>query len=146
MIIPMTSAHIEQIAALEQMCFSSPWSEASIRSELENPLSVWLTAVEDGKVTGYIGSQCVPPEADAMNLAVAPQCRRQGLGEALMRALMHTLMQQGIERLLLEVRVSNAPARALYKKLGFSEVGRRPGYYVNPKEDALILRKELTLC
>ena len=78
-----------------------------------------------------------------MNLAVSPDYRRQGVGQALVNALVEHLRQNKVIALLLEVRVSNAPAIALYKGLGFVQVGRRPKYYHNPREDALILRKEL---
>ena len=144
MIVPMQETHIAQIAALEKRCFADPWSEASVRSELSNPLSFWLVAQEDGKLIGYVGSQSVAPEADVMNLAVAPEWRNKGIGRALMTALIAQLHSRGITALFLEVRVGNLPAQSLYQSLGFFEVGRRPKYYVNPTEDALILRKELT--
>ena len=130
------------IAAIEQQCFSDPWSEKSIASELENPLSVWLVAVDGGQLIGYVGSQTVLGETDMMNLAVAPEARRQGTGRALVLALVDALTEKGSHSLMLEVRVSNTPAQKLYESLGFSQVGRRPKYYVNPREDALILRKE----
>ena len=144
MIVPMQETHIAQIAALEKRCFSDPWSEASVHSELSNPLSFWLVAQEDGKLIGYVGSQSVAPEADVMNLAVAPEWRNKGIGRALMTALIAQLHSRGITALFLEVRVGNTPAQNLYRSLGFVEAGRRPKYYVNPTEDALILRKELT--
>lgn len=143
MIIPMNASHVPQIAELERRCFSDPWSEASVASELTNPLSLWLADDRDGTVAGYVGSQSVPPESDVMNLAVAPEFRRQGIGRALMDALCARLHSLGMTSLTLEVRDSNAAARTLYGGMGFVEVGRRKGYYVNPKEDALILRKEL---
>ena len=143
MIEKMTLAHVSAVAELEKLCFSDPWSERSIASELNNPLSLWLIAVVDGKVAGYIGSQSVPPEADVMNVAVYPQYRGRGMGEQLMRRLREDLREQGMESLTLEVRAGNTPAIRLYEKLGFLQVGLRPRYYVNPTEDALILRKEL---
>ena len=146
MIVPMNEAHVAQIAALEARCFSTPWSENSVASELQNPWSLWLAEVQDGKVLGYVGSQMSPPEADVMNLAVSPEARRQGLGEKLMKALCTALGEKQIESLSLEVRASNEAAIALYMKLGFVQAGRRKEYYVNPREDALILRKELNLC
>ena len=139
---PMEQAHVPQIAQLETLCFSEPWSEASVASELSNPLSCWLVAVEGEQVAGYIGSQTVMGESDMMNVAVAPDYRRQGVGEKLILTLVDILKARGSHWLMLEVRQSNAPARALYEKLGFAEVGRRKNYYRNPKEDALILRKE----
>ncbi|MCI7573697.1 MAG: ribosomal protein S18-alanine N-acetyltransferase [Candidatus Faecousia sp.] len=142
MIEPMNASHVPQIAQLEKRCFSDPWSEKSIASELENPLSVWLVAVDGGQLIGYVGSQTVLGETDMMNLAVAPEARRQGTGRALVLALVDALTEKGSHSLMLEVRVSNTPAQKLYESLGFSQVGRRPKYYVNPREDALILRKE----
>ena len=132
-----------QIAALERLCFSDPWSENSIASELKNPLSLWLVAEAEGCVLGYIGSQTVMGEADMMNVAVHPDHRRQGVAEALVTALMQALRGADATILTLEVRISNEPAKAMYEKLGFQQIGCRKNYYRHPKEDALILRKEL---
>ena len=143
MIVPMKENHVPQVAALEKICFSDPWSEASVAGELQNPLSTWLVFEENGTVCGYIGAQSVPPEADVMNLAVAPDCRRQGIARQLLSRLTKLLHRQGIEALFLEVRPSNHAAIALYEAFGFVQIGRRSKYYVNPSEDALILRKEL---
>lgn len=138
----MTAADVAQIAELEKVCFSDPWSEKSIASELENDLSVWLVAVEGETVAGYVGSQSVLGETDMMNIAVSPDYRRRGIGEKLVTELVIQLQAEGNRSLMLEVRASNTPAQKLYEKLGFQMVGRRPRYYHNPKEDALILRKE----
>ena len=139
----MTSDHVAQIAQLEKICFSDPWSERSVASELDNKLSYWLAAVEDDTVAGYIGSQTVMGETDMMNVAVHPDYRRRGVAEALVNGLVEALKtQMDSHCLTLEVRASNAPAIALYEKLGFAEIGRRKNYYRNPREDALILRKE----
>lgn len=141
-IVKMEQNHTEQIAALEKQCFSDPWSINSINYELTNPLALWLVAVDGDRVAGYVGSQSVLGESDMMNLAVAPEYRRRGLGEQLVNALVKWLCESGNRCLTLEVRVSNESAIALYSKNGFVQVGRRPNYYRNPKEDALILRKE----
>ena len=141
----MTSEHVSQIAHLETLCFHDPWSEKSIASELENALSLWLVAVEGDDVIGYVGSQTVLGWSDMMNVAVHPDHRRKGVGEALVVALEEALKAQESTCLTLEVRASNDPARTLYEKLGFVEVGRRKNYYRNPKEDALIMRKEWVL-
>lgn len=138
----MTREHIGQVAALESQCFSAPWSENSISGELTNPLSLWLVAVDGQEVAGYVGSQSVLGEADMMNLAVSSKYRRQGIGRQLVCELVHRLQESCVHSLTLEVRASNEPAITLYHNLGFVQVGRRPNYYVNPKEDALILRKE----
>ena len=138
----MREDHVKQVAELEKVCFSAPWSENSIRSELTNPLSLWLVAVEENKLLGYIGSQSVMDEADMMNVAVSPDCRRRGIARRLVEALVQALAQRQVSSLTLEVRATNEPAKALYEQLSFIQVGRRPNYYRNPKEDALILRKE----
>lgn len=140
----MKEKDVTAVAELEKAYFSEPWSEKSIRSELDNPLAKWLVAVEADKVLGYIGSQTVLDESDMMNLAVNAENRKQGIGESLVQALCILLREAGSRSLTLEVRASNVAAIGLYEKRGFNQVGRRPGYYFNPKEDALILRKELT--
>ena len=142
MIEVMHSDHVAQIAALEKICFSDPWSERSIASELDNKLAFWLVATEGEQVAGYIGSQTVMDETDMMNVAVHPDFRRQGIAEGLINALVEQLQKMGSHCLTLEVRASNIPAQKLYEKLGFAQVGKRPRYYRNPKEDAYILRKE----
>jgi len=141
----MTQAHVAQIAQLEKLCFSDPWSERSVASELDNELALWLVALEGDTVAGYVGSQSVLGEADMMNVAVAPAYRRQGIAEALVTELIARLAANSVSSLTLEVRASNEAAQALYAKLGFAQVGRRPRYYAHPQEDALILRKEWQL-
>ena len=138
----MRQEHVVQVAELEKICFADPWSEKSIASELENPLSYWLVALDEDRVVGYVGSQTVLGETDMMNVAVRPEYRRQGIAEALILALIEQLRRRKSHCLTLEVRDSNTSARALYGKLGFLEIGRRRNYYRNPREDALILRKE----
>ena len=145
MIVSMNEGHVAQVAELEKICFSDPWSEKSVASELTNPLSCWLVAEQDGAVAGYIGSQTVMGESDMMNVAVHPNFRRQGIAEGLVMALVDALKARDSHCLTLEVRASNVPAITLYGKLGFSEIGRRKNYYRNPREDALILRKEWEL-
>lgn len=141
-IVKMQAEHCHSVAELEAACFSLPWSENAIRSELENPLAFWLVAIMDAKVVGYVGSQSVMDEADMMNLAVDTAYRRKGIAKQLVNALISNLKDNSVRSLTLEVRVSNSSAIALYTNMGFEEVGRRPGYYQKPKEDALILRKE----
>ena len=138
----MNAAHVPQVAELERICFADPWSEKSVASELDNKWALWLVALDGDTVVGYIGSQTAVDETDVMNVAVHPDHRRQGIAEALIEKLVQELKARGSHALMLEVRASNAPAIALYEKLGFLQVGLRKNYYRNPKEDALILRKE----
>ena len=142
MIVRMNEGHVKAVAELEKICFSDPWSENSVASELKNKLALWLVAEEEGRVAGYIGSQTCGDESDVMNVAVHPDFRRRGVAEALVNVLVAELKAIGSHCLTLEVRASNMPAVSLYEKLGFTEIGRRKNYYRNPKEDALIMRKE----
>ena len=138
----MTNARVSQVAELEKVCFYTPWSENAIAGELVNPLSLWIVALVNDKVVGYVGSQSVLGEADMMNLAVNEKYRRQGIGRCLVEILINRLKENAVKQLTLEVRKSNVSAISLYSALGFVQVGCRPNYYANPKEDALILRKE----
>ena len=141
----MTESHVDAIADLEKLCFHDPWSVKSITSELTTPLSCWVVAMEDDRLVGYVGSQSVLGWADMMNLAVHPEYREKGIATNLINVLIEYLIQMQVTCLTLEVRVSNTAAISLYSKMGFAEVGRRPAYYRNPREDALILRKEWEL-
>ena len=145
MILPMTSDHVFQVALLEKLCFSDPWSENSVAGELTNQLAHWLVAVDGERTVGYVGSQTVMDESDMMNVAVHPDYRKQGIATALIVGLVEELRKRGSRCLTLEVRASNENAISVYRKLEFGEVGRRKNYYRNPREDALILRKEWAL-
>ena len=138
-IVRMNESHVSAVAELERQNFSDPWPDIAVRGELTNKLALWLVALEDGEVVGYVGSQTVLQEADMMNIAVADSHRRRGIAKMLVEEL---IRQLDAYQLSLEVRASNAPAIALYETLGFHQVGLRRNYYRNPKEDALILRKE----
>ena len=142
----MNRDHVAQVAEMEKLCFgNAAWSEKSIGSEVDNILALWMVALEDDRVVGYVGSQTVAGETDMMNIAVHPDHRRQGIAQSLIDCLILELKNRGSHSLTLEVRASNDPARTLYEKLGFFQAGRRPNYYRNPREDALILRKEWEL-
>ena len=141
-IVLMEEGHVPQVAALEKLCFSDPWSEKSVASELSNPLSLWLVALDGDVVAGYIGSQTVLDETDMMNVAVHPDYRRRGVARMLVGSLVDALVKRGSHRLTLEVRASNEPAKRLYETLGFTQVGLRKNYYRAPREDALILQVE----
>ena len=142
-IVRMNAAHVAQVAAIEKECFGREgWSERSVSGELTNDLALWLVALDGDTVAGYVGSQTVCGETDMMNVAVTADYRRRGIAEQLVLALVEELKKIESHCLTLEVRASNAPAQALYEKLGFQQVGLRKNYYRNPKEDARILRKE----
>ena len=136
----MEQCHVMHVAELEKLCFSDPWNEAAVGSELSNPLSCWVVAMDGDRLAGYVGSQSVMGWADMMNLAVHPDFRMRGIATELVERLIAALRENGVYCLTLEVRVSNFQAIELYKKLGFVQIGKRPNYYSHPKEDALILR------
>lgn len=130
-----------QIAQLEKLCFSEPWSERQLLETMEDPKGVLYVAVQDddGQVLGYAGLHNIVGEGYVDNIAVFPQFRGQGIGEALTRALIEYMRCASLEFLTLEVRASNLPAISLYEKLGFRQEGRRKNFYRHPTEDARIM-------
>ncbi len=125
--------------AIEQAAFSDPWSTRDFRECVASDVVFLVAAMADG-VAGYVIAQDAADEAEILNLAVAPAQHRGGIGRALVERALATLAGRGARRVFLEVRESNAAARALYAALGFEEVGRRPKYYRRPVEDAIVLR------
>lgn len=138
-VVPMGERHLDEIARLESLCFSEPWSRKALEEELENPTAMFLVAEENGVVLGYAGMHAVCGEGYIDNIAVFPEHRRNGVARRLITELADRLSQQDGEFLTLEVRASNEAAISLYHSIGFLEVGRRPRFYTNPTEDALLL-------
>ena len=140
-IVPMDRSHIPQIAALERECFSTPWSEAMLTEVLFDAQASFIVAEsEDGGVLGYAGLQVVLDEGYIDNIAVDPNARRHGVADGLLDVFCR-FGEANLAFLTLEVRESNAPAIALYRKHGFEEAGRRKGYYTKPTEDAVIMTR-----
>ncbi len=137
----MTDADIKNAAEIEKLCFVHPWSEQSIKDEMDKENSVFLMAYEGENPIGYVGLSVVFDEGYMGNLAVIEAYRRNGVGRALMRELLNECLKLDLAFATLEVRSSNTPAINLYKSLGFDEVGRRKNYYKEPLEDALLLTK-----
>ena len=131
------------LVAIERRAFSDPWSEASFREALTSPWTFGLVAEGARGVTGYLIGREVAGTGEVLNLAVAPELRRRGIGGALLEAGLAALKRRRVEEVFLEVRESNRSAQALYLAYGFRPVGQRAAYYRNPKEDALVLRLEL---
>ena len=131
----MTEHDVDAVALLERENFSSPWTSAMILEELAGECSHYFVAEEDGKVIGYGGMQIILDEGYVTNIAVSHEFRRRGVASA----IIERMLWEPLSFLSLEVRVSNAPAIALYHKFGFTQCGLRRGYYTNPTEDALIL-------
>ncbi len=138
-ILPLRVQDIPAVAELEALCFSQPWSQQALADELKKPQSLLLCAHSAGQLAGYCGMQQALDEGYITSVAVHPNFRRQGVGQALVSALQQQGRQRGLAFLTLEVRESNTPAIALYTRLGFAQVGRRPGFYALPPEAALLL-------
>ncbi|MBQ4371987.1 MAG: ribosomal protein S18-alanine N-acetyltransferase [Firmicutes bacterium] len=136
-------ADVRAVREMELACFRHPWSEATIAESLSSPACVFLLAEAEGSFAGSVCAWMIPPfECQVGNIGVMPGFRRRGVAETLMEALRAEAEKAGIAEMFLEVRVSNAPARALYEKLGFAVVDIRKKYYENT-EDALVMRLSL---
>ena len=142
-IVPMTADHLDEVAELERLCFSVPWSRNMLAEELDNALSAMLVALDDqGRVAGYAGLQVILDEGYITNVAVRPDCRRQGVAGQSLQVFLDFAQAQGLAFLTLEVRASNQAAILLYGSRGFRGMGRRKNYYEHPREDAIIMTKE----
>lgn len=140
-IIKMTQFHIKQVAQIESLCFSHPWSEESINESFNNPCNRFYISVEENKVVGYIGLSVIIDEGYILNVAVHPDYQGKGIGKALVKTVDDFAVENSLAFVTLEVRPSNEKAISLYKSFGFTKVGERKDYYSNPKENALLLTK-----
>lgn len=143
---PARIADAPRLAELERLCFSDPWSEGAFREALESAWSFGLVAERNGATrgpAGYLIGRDAAGTGEILNLAVAPEVRRQGLAKRLLHRGLAQFAHRRSEEVFLEVRESNLAARELYGAAGFRPVGMRSGYYRNPSEDALVLRLAL---
>jgi len=142
----MEPEDLPQVMVIERENFTIPWSEKSFSDLLPRPEAVFLVAEqlsgeESGRLLGYAGAVTAMDEGDVTNIAVLGTCKKKGIGTALLDRLIGETEAAGVRSLFLEVREHNVPALRLYKAAGFSEVGRRKGYYDKPREDALIMKR-----
>lgn len=128
------------IAELERLCFHKPWSEDAL-TLLTREGNFGVVSLDHGEVCAYVGLVTALDEGEITNVATHPNHRRQGHAKAVLLRLFDEAEKCGIRRITLEVRESNAAARALYALLGFTPCGTRKGFYTSPREDALILEK-----
>ncbi len=142
MIRQMTKTDIPQVVAIEELCFSMPWSAQGFFDTLERPDTLFLVYTEDAQICGYVGLYQSFEEGEITNVAVDPAKRRCGIARQLLQALDAQAKARGIAKIFLEVRVSNQPAIALYEKQGYERIAMRPGFYSRPREDALVMRKQ----
>ena len=138
-IVDVSAEHIPQIEEIERECFSRPWTAEQLSGQMRNAQHEFIAAVDDDKVLGYVGLMYVLDEGYISNVAVHPEARRQGIGDALIDALAAKAAELELAFLTLEVRESNAPAIVLYAKHSFHPVGKRKNYYDAPKEDAVLM-------
>lgn len=134
-----TLENVKDILKIENACFSTPWSEQGIAESIENENTFLYIATVDNEVAGYMGVQIFSGEGYVTNVATLPKFRRKGIA----KALINEVLKNEMEFLTLEVRESNTPAINLYKSLNFVEVGKRPRFYREPTEDAVLMTKYL---
>lgn len=135
----MTASDVPVLAEIERANFSRPWSEESLLKEAGNDNSVFITAEYEGSIAGYGGMYLIGIEGDITNIVVSSLYRQRGVASAIISSIIDNAKKHGITEITLEVRESNKAALHLYEKYGFRSVGKRPGFYDFPKEDALIM-------
>ena len=138
----MKDADLPAVQEIEALSFSNPWSDATFRGEIQNKgisFPMIIVRPQDGRVVGYIMYWQIRDEVQINNVAVHPDFRGKGIGEAAMRLVLKEVREKGATFATLEVRVSNAAAVRLYEKMGFKILGTRKGYYTNPVEDAYVM-------
>lgn len=140
-IIPMEEKHVGNAAYIEAKCFSTPWTQQSFSLALSAANNQSYVALFDGKVVGYIVMLHCLDEGELLNIAVSPDMRNMGIAQKLMDSMYSFMKEKNVARLLLEVRESNAPAKNLYIKNGFSPIAVRKNYYTKPTENAVVMEK-----
>lgn len=139
-IVDTRPEHLDDILLMEQQCFSVPWTHEQLMAQLSDFMHIFLAAEdENGRAVGYAGLMYVLDEGYISNIAVSPDRRREGIADMLLTELYERAKAKKLSFLTLEVRESNIPAQSLYKKHGYTEVGRRKAYYSRPKEDAVLM-------
>lgn len=132
---------IDELYYIEQNCFDNPWTEKMLECELNSPLSILETEERDGKNVGYALGRVVADEAELLKICVLSDWRKQGIAEKMLRTLLGKMRENGAAACFLEVRSKNAPAIALYQKLGFEQIALRRNYY--PDDDAVVMSVRL---
>lgn len=135
----MKAGDAEAVSRLFAQCFADPWSYAAVREMFTTEGYCNLIAFRGEEICGYVGIKAVLDEADIVNVAVSPVCRRQGIGRKLIHALLEVAKEKNIAHIFLEVREHNEAAIGLYEEAGFSRIGIRKNYYTNPKEHAILM-------
>lgn len=134
----VTAENIDAVYEIEQTSFKIPWTKKSLLEAAERKDTIYLAAVFEGKIAAYIGAWIIAGDAEITNVATLKEYRGEKIATRLMTEFYNRAKEKGAERVTLEVRPSNIPAIALYKKFGMEENGRRKRYYEDNNEDALI--------
>lgn len=142
-IIDCDRSHLPALCELEKRCFSDAWTEDALASQLPDRFHSFIAAKSGDGLLGYVCMTHIIDEAEISNVAVDPVYRRQGIGAALVAEMLSRADQMGMERIMLEVRESNVPAKVLYERHGFVPYGKRKNYYENPREDAVLMMKNM---
>ena len=129
-----------KVAETEKICFSHPWSEATVASEMDSRFSDFFGAFCEEELAGYIGGRTIAGETEIFNVAVKPEFRRKGIAKALIEKFIEASREKETQQIFLEVRTSNLGAINLYEKCGFVFCGIRKDYYDDPKENAILMR------
>lgn len=132
---------VTQVAAIEKQVFSLPWSEKSFADAVEKEGNIYLVAEADNRIVGYVGAWGVFGEADITNVCVAPEYRRRGVADSLIKKLIEEGRQNSIDVFFLEVRESNRSAIMLYEKNGFKQISIRKNFYERPVENAIVMSR-----
>ena len=139
---PMIGTDIPQVASMEAAVFPDPWSAGAFEETLGMTIGINLVAIdEQGRLCGYLCAQAVADEIQIHNIAVDPDCRRRGIGRQLLQEAEREGTARGAVCAILEVRVTNTTALAMYGRMGYRRIGRRRAYYCKPVCDALVLLK-----
>ena len=139
----MRQLDLSRVMQIELECFTMPWSEATFRGLLRRSDADLIVAETDGQVVGYAAFWSVLDQGELGNVSVTAKWRRQGIANRLIRVILNRAFDRSVREVYLEVRVSNLGAQDLYRAHGFEEVGRRRNYYLEPVEDALVMKRQL---
>lgn len=137
----MNEADIGAVVGVDSAAFSDAWKETAFNDEIKKDYSYYFICERDGKIAGYAGIWCIYETAELIRIATAPKFQRRGVANMLMQEILNCAKDCGCERMMLEVRRSNIPAQALYRKFGFDEISVRKGYYNG--EDAIIMEAKV---
>ncbi len=140
-VFELTEDDIQAVHRLESLCFPDPWSQKGLRDTLRESSSCFLGVRENDTLCGYLNATWVLDEININRICTHPAFRRRGVATVLITKLKDFCRLRGIDSMFLEVRESNASARAFYTRMGFEEIGCRPNFYENPAEDAVLMAR-----